>query len=198
MRRCRARSAAVAIAVVLSLATTASAASAVAGANAAGRALLSRGFVVSLGVVRGYFPRVTRQQATGQNTTSSGAPIATRQVIFANAGASAKVTLSVDQYTSSKRASVAFGEAARKSTKVLGFSPLRVPKVGQRSAAGTVTQGNETHVGIAALQGGMIIQATIAGFAATHGKIATIVVLTRRELATAERQCARRPGCPRR
>jgi hypothetical protein len=198
MRGWRALIATVALVAVGLVAGSVSTALAVTSATAAASSLLPRGFVVPLGVVRQYFPRVTRQQQTGANTTSSGIPVASRQVIYANAGASIKVTLSVDQYASSKRASSAFDEAARNSKKVHGFSPLRTAKVGQRSAAGTVTQGNETHVGIVALQGGMIVQATIAGFAAMRANISKIVALTRRELATAERQCARKPGCTRR
>jgi hypothetical protein len=168
------------------------------GTSAAGSSLLPRRFVVSRSVVGRPFPRVTQQKETGKNTTSAGKPVASRQVIYANARASKKVTLSVDQYASVKRASAAFDEAASKSKKVRGFSPLRVPRVGRRSSAGTVTQGNETHVGVAALQGSMIIQVTIAGFDATRVNIAKTVGLTRREVATAEGQCAGQRGCVRR
>ena len=195
MRRRRVAIAAAALVVVVSAAGLASTVSAVTAATAATSSILPRGFVVSLGVVRQYFARVTHQKETGKNSTSSGMPVASRQVIYANKGASTKVTLSVDQYASSKKASSAFDEAARKSKKVRGFSPLRPPRVGQRSAAGKVTQGDETHVGIGVLHGDMIIQATIAGFAATHMNISKIIALARRELATAKRQCAQKPGC---
>jgi hypothetical protein len=168
------------------------------GTSAAASSVLPRRFVVSLRVVRRYFPRVNQQKETGKNSTSSGKPAASRQVIYANPRASKKVTVSVDRYATVKKASAAFGEAARKSKKVQGFSPLRAPKVGQRSSAGTVTQGNETHVGIASLQGSMIIQATIAGFGPTRVNISKIVGLTRREVATAQDQCARQRGCIRR
>jgi hypothetical protein len=168
------------------------------GTTAASSSVLPRRFIVSLSVVGGYFPRVTHQKETGKNATSSGKPVASRQVIYANARAAKKVTLSVDQYASVRKASAAFDEAARKSKRVRGFSSLRAAKVGQRSSAGTVTQGDETHVGIAALQGGMIIQATIAGFGATRANISKIVALTRHEVATATRECARQRGCTRR
>ncbi len=167
-------------------------------ATAATSSILPRGFVVSLGVVRQYFARVTHQKETGKNSTSSGMPVASRQVIYANKGASTKVTLSVDQYASSRKASSAFDEAARKSKKVRGFSPLRPPRVGQRSAAGKVTQGDETHVGIGVLQGDMTIQATIAGFAATHMNISKIIALaganSRRQNASAPRSRAVQAG----
>ena len=185
----------VGLVAVMLVAGFASIAVAETGTTAATGKLLSRRFVVPLSLVRQYFPRVTQQKETGKNSTSSGKPVASRQVIYANLRASKRVTLSVDRYTSVKTASTAFQEAARKTRKVKGFSALRAPKIGERSSAGTVTQGDETHVGIAALQGSMIIQATIAGFDATRANIAKIVGLTRREVATAKGQCARQRGC---
>lgn len=157
--------------------------------------LLPRSWIVPLSSVRRSFPQVTGQAETGKNTTSSGKPVASRQVIYANRGASRKVTLSVDRYANPKRASSAFKEAAGKSRIVPGFSPLPAPKVGQHSSAGTVTQGEETHVGIAALQGSLVVQATIAGYQATRANILTLGSLTRVEVATAKLKCSEQRGC---
>lgn len=157
--------------------------------------LLPNSWIVPLRAVERFFPQVTRQAETGKNTTSSGKPVASRQVIYANRGASKKVTLSVDRYATSKRALSAFKEAAAKSRTVPGFSPLPPPKVGQRGSAGTVTQGDETHVGIAALQGSLIVQATIAGYHATQANISKLVSLTRLEVARAKRECSEQQVC---
>jgi hypothetical protein len=156
---------------------------------------LSRGWIVRLERVDRFFPQVARQAGTGKNTTASGKPLATRQVIYANHDASKKVTLSVDWYATPRRALRAFKSAARRSRHVQGFSPLAPPKVGQRASAGTVTQGDETHVGLAALQGSLIMQATIAGYDATRAKISRLVALSRVEVRHAKDRCSMKAGC---
>jgi hypothetical protein len=164
-------------------------------ATAESSAKLGRGWIVPLERVDRFFPQVTRQAGTGKNTTASGKPLATRQVIYANHDESKKVTLSVDLYAKRRRALNAFKDAARRSRHVHGFSPLPAPNVGQRASAGTVTQGDETHVGLAAVQGSLIVQATIAGYDATHAKISRLVALSRVEVRRAKRRCSRKAGC---
>ena len=168
---------------------------AVGAASADSPSLLPRHWVIPLKRVEAHFPQVNRQASTGKNTTSSGKPIASRQVIYANHGSSRKVTLSVDRYSKRKRASSAFREAVRKSKQIPGFKPLPKPKVGQKAFAGTVTQGDETHVGVIALQGSLIMQSTIAGYQATDSNVSRIVRVTRKQVAAAKRKCSKRPRC---
>jgi hypothetical protein len=166
-----------------------------AGATSASTSLLPRQWIVPLKTAQRFFPQVTKQESTGKNTTSSGKPIASRQVVYANHSSSRKVTLSVDRYAKRKRASTAFKEAVRQSKEVKGFKPLPKPKVGQRGFAGTVTQGDETHVGVIALQGSLIMQSTIAGYETTDSNVSKIVRLTRKQVARAKRKCSKRPRC---
>ena len=67
--------------------------------------------------------------------------------------------------------------------------------MGQKGSAGTVTQGDETHVGVASVQGSLIVQATIAGYDASDANIAKTVSLTRKQVAAAKGRCARAQGC---
>jgi hypothetical protein len=163
--------------------------------SASSTSLLPRHWIVPLKTAQRFFPQVTRQAGTGKNTTSAGKPIASRQVIYANRKSSRKVTLSVDRYGHRKGASTAFNEAVRKSKEVPGFKPLPKPKVGQKAFAGTVTQGDETHVGIIALQGSLIMQSTIAGYEATNSNVSKVVRLTRKEVVRAKLKCSKRPRC---
>jgi len=178
------------VAVVVLLSVTA-----VGVTNAASTTLLPRHWIVPLKRVERFFPQVTKQAGTGKNTTSSGRPIASRQVIYANHDSSRKVTLSVDRYSKRKPASRAFREAVRKSKEIKGFKPLPRPNVGQKGFAGKVTQGDETHVGVIALQGSLIMQSTIAGYNATDSNVSKIVRLTRKQVATAKRKCSKRSRC---
>jgi len=58
-----------------------------------------------------------------------------------------------------------------------------------------VTQGDETHIGVIALQGSLIMQSTIAGYNATDSNVSKIVRLTRKQVATAKRKCSKRSRC---
>jgi hypothetical protein len=100
-------------------------------------------------------------------------------VIYVNPGDSRRVTLSVDQYSSSRAASAAYGRAAQRSRRVFGFHPLTAPIVGERAFAGTVTIGGETHVGLGVLSGRLVVGATLAGYGATKRNVATLVALAR-------------------
>lgn len=142
--------------------------------------------IVSLSEVKQQFPEVTRQESTGRNSTSSGTPTATRQVIYANGDSSKKVTVSVDQYPSAGAASSAFQEAVDKSQKVSGFTALPAPDIGQKASAGIVTQGTESHVGVGSVSGKLIIQATIAGYATSPANISKIQDVARSEVAHAK------------
>jgi len=147
---------------------------------------LPRNVVVPLSVVNQFFPDVTQEASTGQNTTAVGNPTATRSVIYTTSDGSKKVTLTVDQYESASDASSAYQEAVQKSEVVPGFTPLPPPTVGQQAFAGTVTMGAETHVGLGALDGMLIVGATLAGYDATPDNTARLVALARTEDATAK------------
>jgi hypothetical protein len=151
---------------------------------------LPRNVVVPINVVQRFFPDITQEVSTGENAAAVGAPKATRLVIYANSNRSKKVTISVDQYASSSEASAAFQEAVEKSRTVPGFKPLSVPVVGEQIMAGIVTQGTETHVGIGALDGSLIVGATLAGYEATPDNTNSLVALIRNEDASAKKVLA--------
>ena len=145
--------------------------------------VLPRNFVVSLSVVEKFFPEVTKEASTGQNSTAVGNPKNTRSVIYANSDNSKKVTISVDQYENTTDASSAYEQAVAKS-KIPGFKPVSVPTLGQKAFAGTVTSGAETHVGLGALVGKLIVGVTLAGYDATLQNVTKLIALTRKENAT--------------
>lgn len=146
--------------------------------------VLSRNFVVPLSVVEEFYPQVAQEASTGQNVTAVGNPEATRSVIYANDDNSKKVTITVDQYESETDASSAYEQAVEKS-KIPGFKPVSVSTVGQKAFAGTVTMGAETHVGLGALFGKLIVGVTLAGYDATPDNVARLVALARKEDAAA-------------
>src|SRR5215467_10071422 len=110
-----------------------------------------------------------RRPARAKTRPPSGT--ATRSVIYTTGDGSKKVTLTVDQYGSASDASSAYQQAMQKSEAVPGFTPLPPPNVGQQSFAGTATIGTETHVGLGALDGMLIVGATLAGYDATPNNI---------------------------
>ena len=155
-------------------------------ATSASGSLLSREVVVPLSVVNHFFPEITRQATTGQNLTAVGNAKATRSVIYANSDSSKKVTITVDQYASSSDASSAYQEAVQKSKTVPGFKPIPAENLGQNAFIGTVTQGGETHIGLGALDGTVIVGATLAGFDATPDIIDKRISMTREEEGVAK------------
>jgi hypothetical protein len=159
---------------------------------------LPRNVVVPLSVVNEFFPDVTQEASTGQNATAVGNPTATRSVIYATSDGSKKVTITVDQYGSASDASSAYQEAVQKSEEVPGFTPLPPPIVGQQAFAGIVTMGAETHVGLGALDGTLIVGATLAGYDATPDNIAQLVALARTEDAAAKMALGISYGAPNR
>jgi hypothetical protein len=68
-----------------------------------------------------------------------------------------------------------------KSKTVPGFKPVPSENLGQNAFVGTVTQGGETHVGLGALQGMLIVGATLAGYDPTRENTAKLISLTREE-----------------
>ncbi len=162
-----------------------SSSSSISTASASG-SLLPRNVVVPLRVVKRFFAEVTQQASTGRNLTAVGNPKATRSVIYANDDDSKKVTITVDLYRNSRDAWPAFREALQKSKDVSGFKPISIPTVGQRAFAGMVTMGTETHVGLGALDGKLIVGVTLAGFDATRRNISELVALARVEVAAAK------------
>jgi len=143
--------------------------------------LLSREVVVPLSVVNRFFPEITREATTGQNLTAVGNAKATRSVIYANSDSSKNVTITVDQYASSSDASSAYQEAVQKSKTVPGFKPIPAENLGKNAFIGTVTQGGETHIGLGALGGTVIVGATLAGFDPTPDIIDKLISMTREE-----------------
>jgi hypothetical protein len=155
------------------------------GTPSAPGSVLPRKVVVPISVVNRFFS-VTREASTGQNVTAVGNPKATRSVIYANSDSSKKVTISVDQYANPTDASSAYQEAVQKSKIVPGFKPVSAPDLGQNAFIGTVTQGDETHIGLGALQGTLIVGATLVGYDPTPDNIAKLVSVTHEEQAAAK------------
>lgn len=147
--------------------------------------VLQRKVVVPISVVNRFFS-VTREASTGSNLTAVGNPKATRSVIYANSDSSKKVTITVDQYASPTDASSAYQEAVQKSKIVPGFKPVSASDLGQNAFIGTVTQGDETHIGLGTLQGTLIVGATLVGYDPTPDNIAKLVSVTREEEAAAK------------
>src|SRR4051812_28932986 len=175
------RLAALSVALIAALALAANGQSSPSGSTTnASKPVLPRAFVVSLSVVDEFLPDVTREMSTGQNSTAVGNPKNTRSVIYANSDSSKKVTITVDQYESSNDASSAYKQAVEKS-KIPGFKPVSIPNVGEEAFAGTVTMGSETHVGLGALVGKLIVGVTLAGYDATPDNVTKLVALARKE-----------------
>jgi hypothetical protein len=143
--------------------------------------MLPRKVVVPISTVTRFFPEVTRETSTGRNLTAVSDTKATRSVIYANSDSSKKVTITVDQYPTASDASSAYQEAVAKSKTVPGFKPVPAENLGQDAFVGTVTQGGETHIGLGALHGTLIVGATLAGYDPTPDKIANLISLTREE-----------------
>jgi hypothetical protein len=179
------RLAALLIAITGSLLLAAHGQSAPPGNGSTPGSVLPREVVVPISVVNRFFS-VTREASTGQNLTAVGNPKATRSVIYANSDSSKKVTVTVDQYASPTDASSAYQKAVQKSKIVPGFKPVSAPDLGQNAFIGTVTQGEETHIGLGTLQGTLIVGATLVGYDPAPDNIAKLVSVTREEEAAAK------------
>lgn len=149
----------------------------------ADNSLLPRQAVLPLGAVKAVLPEIAREIATGRDATAVGRPTATRSVTFATGDGSRRVVLTVDLYPRPAVAAAAFEEAVRKSREVPGFQGGAAPIVGERSFAGVVTQGKETHVGSGALVGDRVAGATLQGYAGTRENQTRATELLRRQTA---------------
>jgi hypothetical protein len=154
---------------------------------AASGTTLPRNVIVPLSAVSRFFPEITRETSTGRDLTATGNPKATRMVIYESGDGSKRVTITVDQYGSSRHASSAYQQAVEKSQSVPGFKPVPVPTVGQQTFAGTATVGAETHIGLGALDRKLMVGATLAGYDATPDNITKLVALARMQGAAAKR-----------
>jgi len=152
-----------------------------AGSAKASDSMLPRKVVVPISTVTRFFPEVTRETNTGRNLTAVSDTKATRSVIYANGDSSKKVTITVDQYPTASDASSAYQEAVAKSKIVPGFKPVPAENLGQDAFIGTVTQDGETHIGLGALHGTLIVGATLAGYDPTPENTANLISLTREE-----------------
>jgi hypothetical protein len=153
--------------------------------------LLPRDAIVSVGVVTQHFPEITNEGSTGQNETSVGKPIATRSVVFLSADGKKKVTLSVDQYANTSDAAAAFQTAVKGSEVAPGFKPAAAPDLGQEAFAGTSQVGSETHFGLGARDGALIVSATHAGdIPVTAENTSNLINLSKAELASAKQLLA--------
>ena len=101
--------------------------------------------------------------------------------MYTNSDSSKKVTISVDEYATASDASSAYQEAVGKSKTVPGFKPIPVKNLAQDAFVGTVTQGGETHIGLGALRGTLIVGATLAGYDLTPENTANLIALTREQ-----------------
>ena len=68
-----------------------------------------------------------------------------------------------------------------KSKTVPGFKPAPAENLGQDAFVGTVTQRGETHIGLGALHGTLIVGATLAGYDPMPENTAKLISLTREE-----------------
>jgi len=143
--------------------------------------ILPRKVVVAISTVNRFFPEVTSEASTGRNLTAVANPKATRSVIYANSDRTRKVTITVDDYATPSDASSAYQEAVAKSKTVPGFKPVPAENLGQNAFLGTVTQGGETHIGLGALRGTLIVGATLAGYDLTPENTASLISLTHEE-----------------
>jgi hypothetical protein len=143
--------------------------------------MLPRKIVVPISTVNRFFPEVTREASTGHNLTAVANAKATRSVIYANSDSFRKVTITVDQYPTASDASSAYQEAVAKSKTVPGFKPVSAENLGQNAFVGTVTHGGETHIGLGALHGTLIVGATLAGYDSTPENTARLISLTREQ-----------------
>jgi hypothetical protein len=154
---------------------------------AATAVLLAREAVVPESVVTQYFPDVSTEASTGPNETSVGNPVASRSVVFVSADGKKKVTLSVDQYATASDAASAYRTAVEGSKAAPGFKPAASPTLGQEAFAGTSQIGAETHFGLGARDGRLIMSATHAGdIAVTPDNSNKLITLGGEELTTAK------------
>jgi len=82
--------------------------------------------------------------------------------------------------------SSAYEEAVQKSKVVPGFKPISASNLGENAFIGTVTQGTETHIGLGALKGTLVVGATLVGYDPTTDNTAKLISLTREQQHSAK------------
>jgi hypothetical protein len=152
-----------------------------------GSTTLPRDVIVPLNGVTRLFPDIIRETSTGPDLTATGNPKVTRMVIYESGDGAKKVTITVDQYGSSRDASSAYKQAVQKSQSVPGFKPVQVPRLGQQAFAGTTTMDAETHIGLGTLDHKLIVGATLAGYDAIPDNVTKLVAAARMQGAAAKR-----------
>ena len=155
-------------------------------ATAASTQLLPDTIIIPIDAVSIYFPEIVTTASTGLDQTAVGKPVATRAVIYTSVDGMQKVTISVGQYATAGEASATYQDAVRASEIVPGSSALAPPGLGEQSFAGTVAMGAETHVGVGAQVGRLIVAATIAGYDATPDNVANVFALAAEETDLAQ------------
>ena len=146
---------------------------------------LSRNMLVSVKVVKEFFPAIARLEGSEENRSAVGQPAASRTAVYTTKDAAKKVILSVGQYANLGDALTAYQETV-KTIQVPELTPIALSNVGQDVFAGIVSEGNDTRVTINTLDGDLLVGATLTGFEATTANIAKLADLTRRELAQAK------------
>jgi len=141
--------------------------------------------IVGLDVVRRYFPPMSTVRADGVNQNAVGHPEKTRLVVYSDDDGARLVTLSLDRHTDATAAGAAYGLAVEGSRAVESFTLLASPALGEQAFAGTVTQAGETHVGLGALSGRLVVGATVAGFDASDETVAHLTALAREQMTAA-------------
>ena len=68
-----------------------------------------------------------------------------------------------------------------KTNTVPAFKAVPAENLGRNSFVGTVTQGGETHIGVGARLGTLIVGATLAGYDPTPENTARLISLTGEE-----------------
>ena len=97
------------------------------------------------------------------------------------------MTLSVDQYATASDAASAYQTAVEGSKAAPGFKPAASPNLGQEAFAGTSRVGSETHFGLGARDGRLIMSATHAGdIPVTPENSNSLITLGGAELTTAK------------
>ena len=71
--------------------------------------------------------------------------------------------------------------------------PVPAENLGENAFVGTVTQGGETHIGLGALHGTLIVGATLAGYDPTPENTAKLISLTREEERAAKAAIGSKP-----
>lgn len=147
--------------------------------------VLSRNMLISIKIVKQFFPAIDRLESSEGNASPAGKPSATRTAVYTSKDASKKLILSVDRYEGFGEALTAYQQTVKR-IQVPELTPIALSNVGQDVFGGIVTQGSDTHITINTLDGDLLVGATLAGFDASTDTIAKLADLTRKELAQAK------------